>query len=165
MLSCILMKIYENIEENKLIRLYQFYHKWYSFLSLIKIYLLPFSFRPSLNCLKLEFYLYSSIEMYFKVLIIYWLNQWLFISFFSNLYAIFYANNHVFVSWIHGHHTLSILLLWIFYSISFSETHNWRKSWFEKILWLRARISWLAHSSCFSFSYSPNHHHGASLVA
>lgn len=85
--------------------------------------------------------------------------------FFSNLYAIFYANNHVFVSWIHGHHTLSILLLWIFYSISFSETHNWRKSWFETILWLRARITWLAHSSCFSFSYSPNHHHGASLVA
>lgn len=35
----------------------------------------------------------------------------------------------------------------------------------KKILWLRTRIIWLAHSSCFSFSYSPNHFHRASLVA
>lgn len=81
MFSCILMKIYENIEENKLIRLYQFYHKWYLFLSLIKIYLLSFSFRPSLNFLKLEFYLILLLKCISKFLIIYLSNQWFFFFF------------------------------------------------------------------------------------
>lgn len=65
MFSCILMKIYENIEENKLTRLYQFYHKWYSFLDSNQNdtwYLLPSGLHWTF--LKLEFYLYSSLNVF-----------------------------------------------------------------------------------------------------
>ena len=148
MFSCILMKIYENIEENKLIQLHQFYHKWYSFLSLIKIYL--FSFRPSLNCLKLEFYLYSSIEMYFKVF------DHLFVKSMVFLFFLIYMQYFM----------LKIMFLLLgfmdiihfqFFCSEFSIPFHFLRPTtrgnlgLKKILWLRARITWLAHDSCFSF--------------